>query len=165
MVGRLHSEKRATHQPSARDRSITESPKIMEVSIMTAINQTPSSAETRNCPYCKEEINLEAIRCKHCGSWLASERPSHKGTCPYCKEQIHPEAIKCKHCGSNLRAEGLLTGSCGCMSGGSTERSAAGLRTPRSRVMRYSFGGGVMPDPGGGGGGEICICTCECIPI
>src|SRR5215217_1556918 len=36
-------------------------------------------SETRTCPYCKEEIKVEATRCKHCGSWVTPERPSHKG--------------------------------------------------------------------------------------
>ncbi|MGY0613666.1 double zinc ribbon domain-containing protein [Vibrio sp. FJH11] len=54
------------------------------------------------CPFCKEEIKDGAIKCKHCGSKLASPGPDHKGTCPYCKESIKVDAIKCKHCKSNL---------------------------------------------------------------
>jgi hypothetical protein len=54
----------------------------------------------RKCPYCKEEIKADAVKCKHCHSTLAPEKPTHGGTCPYCKEAIHPEAVKCKHCGS-----------------------------------------------------------------
>jgi len=54
------------------------------------------------CPYCKEEIHPEAIKCKHCGSSVTPEKLPHKGICPYCKEEIHVEAIKCKHCKSSL---------------------------------------------------------------
>jgi hypothetical protein len=58
----------------------------------------------RTCPYCKEEIKADAVKCKYCRSTIRPERPSHGGTCPYCKEEIHPEAVKCKHCGSRLDA-------------------------------------------------------------
>ncbi len=70
------------------------------------------ASKTRDCPYCKEEIRDDATKCKHCGSSVAPERPSHEGTCPYCKEQIHSEAIKCKHCKSDFRSG--ATSDCGC---------------------------------------------------
>jgi hypothetical protein len=59
-----------------------------------------SEIKTRDCPFCKEEVRADAIKCKHCGSSVAPEMPSHEGICPYCKEQIHLEAIICKHCKS-----------------------------------------------------------------
>jgi eukaryotic-like serine/threonine-protein kinase len=31
--------------------------------------------QTKRCPYCNEEINLYAKKCKHCGEWL-EEKPS-----------------------------------------------------------------------------------------
>lgn len=58
--------------------------------------------EKRSCPYCKEEIKADAIKCKHCSSSVAPEKAPHEGKCPYCKEAIHPGAAKCKHCKSRL---------------------------------------------------------------
>jgi hypothetical protein len=58
------------------------------------------------CPYCKEEIKPDAIKCKHCHSELPATTPSHEGECPYCKEEIKADAIKCKHCKSNLTSLG-----------------------------------------------------------
>ena len=60
---------------------------------------------TKQCPYCKEEIRDEAVICKYCRSHILPDKPSHKGTCPFCKESIHPEATKCKHCGSFVGPE------------------------------------------------------------
>ena len=31
--------------------------------------------ETKQCPYCGEEILIAAKKCKHCGEWLTSEVP------------------------------------------------------------------------------------------
>ncbi len=61
-----------------------------------------NTTKTHNCIYCKEEIKIDAIKCKHCYSLIEPEKPTHKGLCPYCKEHIQPEAVKCKHCHSNF---------------------------------------------------------------
>jgi len=122
-------------------------------------------SDTRECPYCKEEIKSEAVRCKHCRSWLTSERLSHKGICPYCKEQVQPEAIKCKHCGSDLRDRSFWQG-CSWRSTqqGLMARRAATFGAPLSPAMRSRLGGSVIADPESGSGGtEICFCDCYVI--
>lgn len=78
---------------------------------------------TRECPYCKEEIKAEAIRCKHCRSNVSPEKPAHEGICPFCKEEIKPDAIKCKHCGS------MLNGSSESDCEGCSEKTALGQLT------------------------------------
>jgi hypothetical protein len=66
--------------------------------------------DTRQCPFCKEQINREATKCKYCGSRVEPTRPEHGGKCPFCKESINPEALICKHCKSNLQ----LSRGCSC---------------------------------------------------
>jgi hypothetical protein len=86
----------------------------------------PAAKDVRSCPYCKEEIKADALRCKHCRSTITPELPPHGGTCPFCKEQVLPEAIKCKHCGSAIGPDAVRAGrgGCGCGCGGSGDSNA-----------------------------------------
>lgn len=71
---------------------------------------------TTTCKFCKETVLADAIKCKHCGSAIGTDKPTHKGTCPFCKEEINAEAVKCKHCKSML--VGRSSSDCGCGCGG-----------------------------------------------
>jgi len=110
----------------------------------------PNTSQTRACPYCKEEIRVDAVKCKHCGSMLA-DRPSHGGTCPFCKETIHAEAIRCKHCRANLVPDKPSNAGCGC--------NHVGLR-PGQPVTTMRRVGVLDPPRPGGECWEFCTLIC-----
>jgi hypothetical protein len=64
------------------------------------------ASETRECPFCKEEIKATALRCKHCLADIPPATPDHGGVCPFCKEAINTEAIRCPHCQADLAPGG-----------------------------------------------------------
>lgn len=68
----------------------------------------PDNTKLKKCPFCAEDIQEAAVKCKHCGSSLVEEptntADSHvtEKKCPYCAEDIPMEATACKHCGSTV---------------------------------------------------------------
>ena len=58
--------------------------------------------DLRPCPFCRQDVKPDAIRCKHCLADIPATTPDHQGTCPFCKEDIDPEATRCMHCKANL---------------------------------------------------------------
>ena len=114
--------------------------------------------KNRECPFCKEDIKLEAIKCKHCSSSISPEASEHEGTCPYCKEDIKPEATKCKHCKSNLKTSG-----CGCnkpdQGSNINYMLRAGNISPfiRPQLRRPGLFGDPIP-----GTGKVVHCRTEC---
>ena len=119
------------------------------------MSASDESAAMRQCPFCKEEVLAEAVRCKHCHATIPAVRSGHQGACPYCKETIHREAVRCKHCHANL------TGDCGCGQGtsapvthaapnraGASVRHKALARPARVDVARERFPSYPDPVPG-----------------
>jgi hypothetical protein len=96
-----------------------------------------SDDKTRQCPFCKEQINAEATKCKHCGSRTGSPKPGHNGICPFCKESIDPSAVICKHCRSNF----LTEKDCGCVESPDTVRKMTGRRLA-GRLSGFGVDGG-----------------------
>ena len=54
--------------------------------------------ETKNCPYCGEEILAVAKKCKHCGEWLNLQPIKEFISCSACGEQVEKGTIICPHC-------------------------------------------------------------------
>jgi hypothetical protein len=99
----------------------------------------PEEAERRDCPFCKESIKADAVKCRYCGSKVEPDAAGHEGTCPFCKEEIKPGATKCRYCQSQLGPSPALqgerfagripAGDCGCGCGGAQSfRGGAGYR-------------------------------------
>lgn len=113
--------------------------------------------QTQQCPFCKEQINPKATKCKCCGSHLEPTRPEHGGQCPYCKESIHPDAIVCKHCKSTLQA----AKDCGCSRQHGFTLSAPNLTAFSGANSPVTFMNRARPGGNTGQAGGSCYTYCD----
>lgn len=59
--------------------------------------------ETKQCPYCGEEILAVAKKCKHCGEWLEHPQQHQQMTvCPTCGEETPTDNPMCQQCGEPI---------------------------------------------------------------
>ena len=112
--------------------------------------------DTKKCPYCGEEININAKKCKHCKEFLPEDiSPNGTIKCPYCGDEINANAKKCKHCGEWLVENEVKTPTkvqtskrcqfCGCIIPESAERCPkCGEWLVREENGRHEKGNGYI---------------------
>ena len=67
-VGALVWAYSAKPEGLAQVTAMPSSPSSTAVSVWT----TPATSPTKKCPFCAEDVKVEAVKCKHCGSDLSS---------------------------------------------------------------------------------------------
>ena len=54
-----------------------------------------NKSKTKNCPFCAEEIQFDAVKCKNCGEWLSNDESWFKKGNELFNLKKYNEAIEC----------------------------------------------------------------------
>lgn len=80
----------------------------------------------KNCPYCAEEIQDEAVKCKHCGSMLTEESAAEVKPAPEV-QKVQRRGGKFEAIGALLVVGGMIGCIAGFEAGGTTMGAGGGL--------------------------------------
>ncbi len=62
--------------------------------------------DRKACPYCKEFIKVNAVKCKHCGSDLLDSHVKLRAkNCTYCGKRLDKKDEYCENCGQKVNDE------------------------------------------------------------